>query len=148
MNPEYPQPFASTVVKLLVVDDDDVDYKHLQRSLKRLKINNPTLRARDGQEALDVLRSASFQGPFVILLDLNMPRMNGIEFLEEVRSDPLLKPSIVFVLTTSSDTMDIQKTYDFNVAGYFVKDSPSDSIEKVIEVINGYWQIVVLPETA
>ena len=112
-------------IKILLVDDDDVDVRIVKRALSRQKINNPLVVARDGLEALEALRgnddTPPLEQPLLILLDLNMPRMGGLEFLTELRSDPKLAKSIVFVLTTSNDERDRHAAYSSNVAGYLLK---------------------------
>lgn len=136
-------------VTLLLVEDDELDLMGIQRALEELKIKNPVLVAHDGVEALEHLRGENgrqkLAGPFIILLDLNMPRMNGIELLDELRGDPELRRSIVFVLTTSSADEDRVQAYEHNVAGYIVKADPKDGFREAIELIDFYWTIVALP---
>src|SRR6476620_8140823 len=106
------------VVTLLAVDDDKVDLMALKRSFRDLKIANPIVEAHDGIEALDRLRGENgcekLPAPCMILLDLNMPRMGGIEFLDELRRDPELRRTLVFVMTTSSAEEDRVRAYDRN----------------------------------
>ena len=132
-------------VTLFVVEDDDVDYIAIQRSLQHLKILNPLVRATDGQEALEMLQSKSIQHPFIMLLDLQMPRMTGLELLSTIRNNSDFKDTIVFILTTSDDESDIVASYQHNVAGYFVKDEVDKEFFDVISLLDGYWQIVHLP---
>ena len=93
-------------VTIFIVDDDDVDVLGIERALKKLRIANPTIRAKDGIEALELLRKKAIAKPYIILLDINMPRMGGIDFLKELRADDDLCGSVVFILTTSSDDQD------------------------------------------
>ena len=79
---------TTKTVSLLIVDDDDIDAMALKRALHKLKLLNPLYRARDGIEAMELLRSGQLPKPYIILLDINMPRMNGLEFLEALRADP------------------------------------------------------------
>jgi CheY-like chemotaxis protein len=136
-------------VNILVVDDDEVDVKAIRRAFNKLKIANPLTVAHDGIDALERLRGQNgydqLPRPNMILLDLNMPRMNGIEFLAEIRNDPELGDSIVFVLTTSNDDEDKVKTFNYNVAGYIVKTDPAAGFMKAIEMIDLYWKVVELP---
>lgn len=136
-------------VTFLLVEDDDVDVLAMQRVFRGLKIANPLVVARNGLDALDVLRGENgakrLSRPFIVLLDLNMPQMNGIEFLDEVRQDPELKTMIVFVLTTSSDDQDRVAAYNRHVAGYIVKAQPEDTLPKAIEMLNHYWRVVEFP---
>ena len=133
-------------VTILLVDDDDVDVMGIERALKKLKIVNPVLRAHDGMEALELLRKpGAVTRPFLILLDLNMPRMNGIETLEELRKDRSLSSSVVFVLTTSADDKDMVAAYSKNVAGYIIKKQVGDGFMQVMEMLDHYWRVVELP---
>lgn len=136
-------------VSILVVDDDEVDIKALDRAFKKLKIANPVTVVNDGIEALECLRGDNgrtrLSRPYMILLDLNMPRMNGIEFLDEIRHDPDLCDSTVFILTTSNDEEDKFKSFHHNVAGYIVKSDPATGFMKAVEMIDLYWRVVELP---
>lgn len=133
-------------VTILLVDDDDVDYMAVQRAMRQLRLLNPLVRARDGIEALAILTSLdTIKGPYLILLDLNMPRMNGFEFLERIRSDPSLSSSVVFMLTTSSTDEDRMKAYSHHVAGYMVKTDMKDGFNNIFNMLEGYWRIVELP---
>ena len=136
-------------VHILVVDDDDVDAEGVQRAVKAAKILNPISRARDGIEALDMLRGTNgkepIPRPFLILLDLNMPRMNGIEFLDVLRRDEHLHRSVVIVLTTSQAERDKLAAYDKHVAGYVSKSKAGEDFTELIDMLDHYWRIVELP---
>ena len=134
----------------LLVDDDQISILAMQRALKKLRIVNKTLIARDGQEALDTLRDSIDTAtgklpPFIVTLDLNMPRMSGLEFLDAVRADPQLQRLVVFVFTTSDMPHDISSAYGRNVAGYLVKDNPSETFSAALEMLGTYSRIVELP---
>jgi len=133
-------------VTLLLVEDDDIDAMGVERALKRRRIVNPLFRARDGVEALELLRSSAVARPYMILLDLNMPRMGGLEFIAEVRQDPRLSNSVVFVLTTSKSDEDLSAAYRSHVAGYIVKSEIGDSFGNLVQMLDAYWQIVELPK--
>ena len=135
-------------VSLLMIEDDDIDATALKRALQKLKLLNPVYRARDGLEGLEMLRSKAVPAPYIILLDLNMPRMNGLEFLEAMRSDSCLTQNIVFVLTTSKSDEDIIAAYREHVAGYLLKQRMDDDFLQVVSLLNHYWRIVELPVTA
>tara|TARA_R110001606_G_scaffold130619_1_gene266182 strand:+ start:93 stop:521 length:429 start_codon:yes stop_codon:yes gene_type:complete len=134
---------------ILIVDDDEVVIMGLQRTLKKMKFDNPSYTANDGIEALALLRgsagNAPLQAPCLILLDLNMPRMNGHEFLEEIRNDPALRQSIIFVLTTSNSRDDKHRAYDKNVAGYIVKPIGRGTFGDTLSLLEKYQSVVDLP---
>ena len=136
--------------KLLLIDDDDVDVRGFQRSLKRAGVDIPVRVAHNGEEGLDILRGENGQErlepPFMIFLDLNMPRMNGFEFLDELRADPELRDTVVFVLTTSQAPGDLQRAYEHNVAGYLCKSMRSDMADEVVRLVERYMTIVQLPK--
>lgn len=136
-------------VKFLIVDDDDISVMAIQRAMKKLNIVNPVQVAKDGIEALEFLRGAADKDkvipPYIITLDLNMPRMGGLEFLEEIRQDPMLQRAIVFVLTTSDSPREVSSAYDKNIAGYIVKESAAESFAEALKMIDDYANLVVLP---
>lgn len=136
-------------VQFLIVDDDRVSVMSIERAIKKLRLVNPIRQASDGREALDILRGTNgknkIEAPFVIILDLDMPRMNGIEFLEEIRNDPDLKSSIVFVLTASDAPDDVTKAYEKNIAGYVVKENAYDTFRQTLSMIDTFSSVVVLP---
>jgi CheY-like chemotaxis protein len=136
-------------VTFLIVDDDKVSVMAIKRALKNLKILNPVVVAKDGQEALDFLRGEGNTGeilpPFLVTLDINMPRMNGFEFLEEVRKDKTLHRAIIFVLSTSDAPDDVAHAYSSNIAGYIVKDNLGDSFVRALGMIDSYTKVVELP---
>jgi CheY-like chemotaxis protein len=134
-------------VTLLIVDDDDIDAIALERALRKLRLVNTAYRARDGQKALDLLRSGAIPAPYIILLDLNMPRMSGLEFLEALRTDPMLTHAVVFVLTTSKSDEDLVAAYRKHVAGYVFKQHMDRDFLEVISLIEHYWRLVELPVT-
>ncbi|MEM6414463.1 MAG: response regulator [Pseudomonadota bacterium] len=140
---------TGSAVTFLLVEDDDVDVMGIKRALVELDVTNPLMIAHDGQEALDFLRGdngkTKVSPPFVILLDLNMPRMNGIEFLDVIRNDDQLRSSIVFVLTTSNSQDDKIKAYNYNVAGYIVKSNTTNSFKAAVQLLDYYCESVDLP---
>lgn len=136
-------------VTFFIVDDDEVDRETMERSVEEMGLDNPVRTARDGEEALAILRGEAGQepikGPYLILLDLNMPRMNGIEFLREMRSDDSLRRNIVFVLTTSNADADRMAAYDQMIAGYVLKARAGLEFERMIELIRDYNRSVEFP---
>ncbi len=137
-------------VNLLLVDDDEVDVQGLKRAFTKSRIANPITVARDGVEALEVLRGENgkpkLPKPHLILLDLNMPRMNGIEFLEAIRNDEDLKTAVVFMVTTSKAEEDKARAYGHNVAGYIVKQDPAKTFMQAVSMLEHYWTVVEFPE--
>ncbi len=131
---------------ILLVEDDDVDAKGVERAFKKLKIVNPIVRAKDGMIALELLKKCEVSKPYLILLDLNMPRMGGLEFLAEIRKDEGLNNSVVFVLTTSKDDEDKLAAYEKNIAGYIVKERLQYGFDELVKLLDHYWRIVELPE--
>ena len=139
----------SETVNILLVDDDEVDVEAVKRALRKAKITNSVRVAHNGLQALAVLRGENGQPPLpqpsVILLDLNMPRMDGLGFLEELRKDPMLRNRVVFVLTTSADERDMAGAYDKQVAGYIVKGKAGDGFTSLTAMLEHYWRVVEFP---
>jgi CheY-like chemotaxis protein len=133
----------SKMVTILLVEDDEVDIKALEWAFKKLKILNPVEVAHDGVEAWDILQN--LRRPYLIITDINMPRMNGLELLRKIREDKELRDSIVFVLTTSNDEQDKFDAYNLNVAGYMLKTDMGTSFMRAIELVENYWKVVELP---
>lgn len=136
-------------MKFLIVDDDAVDVMAIQRSMKKLRLTNPVLVAKNGIEALEILRGEAnrekIMPPFIVTLDLNMPRMGGQEFLENIREDPALRSVVVFVWSTSDAKSDVDASYERNFAGYIVKEQGEESFKRALSMLDEYTQIVVLP---
>jgi CheY-like chemotaxis protein len=133
-------------LNILLVEDDQVDVMNVRRAFDKNRITNPLYVARDGIEALSMLRSAKVPpARRIILLDLNMPRMNGIEFLRELRNDPALSVTPVVVLTTSNDERDKIDAFNLNVAGYLVKPVTFINFVEVMAALNKYWTLVEFP---
>ena len=140
---------SDNTVTLLLVEDDDVAAEAVERAFRRAKISNPIVRARDGIEALVKLRDKSVPRavprPDLILLDLKMPRMNGLTFLQELRNDPELKQTIVFVLTTSDSEKDRDDAYKYLIAGYIAKSRAGQDFMELIQLLDLYWRVVEFP---
>jgi CheY-like chemotaxis protein len=133
-------------LNILLVEDDQVDVMNVRRAFDKNRITNPLYVAGDGIEALSMLRSAKVPpARRIILLDLNMPRMNGIEFLRELRNDPALSVTPVVVLTTSNDERDKIDAFNLNVAGYLVKPVTFINFVEVMAALNKYWTLVEFP---
>lgn len=131
---------------ILLVEDDRVDCMTVRRALEEVKIDNPLDIVSNGEEALAYLLSAENELPGLILLDLNMPRMNGIEFLKTVKTHQGLKKIPVVVLTTSRADQDINASFELGAAGYIVKPLDYSEYIDAVVTIARYWQLSELPE--
>ncbi len=130
---------------ILLVEDDSVDAMTVKRALKELNVTNQLVHSIDGEQALDYLKADDNKKPCVILLDLNMPKMNGIEFLQAIKKHEKLKKTPVVVLTTSKEQDDVTTSFRFNVAGYMVKPVDYKKFVEAIRAINLYWTLSELP---
>ncbi len=131
---------------VLLVEDDAIDAMTVRRAFRDLKLANPLAHATNGEEALAYLANDDNPKPCVILLDLNMPRMNGVEFMRVAKADPVLRKIPVIVFTTSRDDRDIVESYRLSVAGYIVKPVDYRKFVEAIRMIDLYWTINELPE--
>jgi CheY-like chemotaxis protein len=133
-------------LNILLVDDDEIDVMTVRRAFTKANITNKVFVATDGIEALEMLRSDGVPpSRRLMLLDLNMPRMNGIELLREIRSDPALHSLTVIVLTTSNEDRDRVDAYQLNVAGYLLKPVTFHAFAEVMATLNKYWTLMELP---
>jgi CheY-like chemotaxis protein len=134
------------VLNILLVEDDEVDVMNVRRAFDKAHVSNPLFVAGNGIEALATLRGNTMPAERrLVLLDLNMPRMNGIEFLRAVRADPELRTLPVVVLTTSNDEHDKIDAYDLNVAGYLLKPVTFGSFVDLMSALNKYWMLIEMP---
>jgi CheY-like chemotaxis protein len=142
MNPE-------NSLHILLVEDDEIDAEIVRRAFHQEQMHHPLIWVSDGVDALNALRGEGGQRrvprPYLIFLDINMPRMNGIEFIQTLRQDPDLKGSIVFVLTTSVRLADRVAAYEQQVAGYFLKSKMGEGFLDIINLIRVYQQSVEFP---
>lgn len=140
----------SRTVNVLLVEDNEIDREGVRRAFVRHRISNPIHDAVDGLEALELLRGANGKAPlprpYIILLDINMPRMSGVEFLQRVRADDKLRDSVIFVLTTSSSEEEKMAAYNLNIAGYIVKSDVGAGFIRLVELLEHYWKLIELPE--
>ncbi|MGB3642824.1 MAG: response regulator [Rivularia sp. (in: cyanobacteria)] len=138
-------------LNVLLVEDDEVDVMNVKRAFKKNNIQNPLYVALDGLEALTMLRGKNGSSPQIpkkrriILLDLNMPRMGGLEFLQELRADSNLKPIPVIILTTSDEDKDRIEAYNLNVAGYLLKPVKFSQFAEAMATLNKYWSLCEIP---
>lgn len=139
------------MINILLVEDDEVDVMNVRRAFKKSNISNPLFVASNGLEALSMLRTQEGGMPVIpptrrlILLDLNMPKMGGIEFLHELRADPDLKMTPVIVLTTSNQDRDRVEAYQLNVAGYILKPVTFSNFAEAMSTLNKYWMLCEMP---
>ncbi|MFA0887694.1 MAG: response regulator [Synergistales bacterium] len=129
---------------ILIVEDDEVDVMTIKRAMKEIHVTNPIRVKWNGEEALEYLKGEK-DLPGIILLDLNMPRMNGVELLQQIRTDERLKPIPVIVLTTSREEQDRVSSFNLGVAGYMIKPVDYLQFVEVIRAINLYWTLSELP---
>lgn len=135
-----------TNTPILLVEDDQVDIMTVMRAMKEIHVTNPVVNLENGEEALKYLRDPKNAKPCIILLDLNMPIMNGIEFLQVAKHDALLKRIPVVVLTTSEEQQDKVNSFDLGVAGYMAKPVDYRQFVEVMRTIDAYWTISELPQ--
>ena len=138
------------MMNILLVEDDEVDVMNVQRAFKKNNITNPLFFASNGLEGLYILRGSNAKTTIppvrrIILLDLNMPKMNGIEFLRVLRADEQLQSIPVIVLTTSNEDKDKVEAYKLNVAGYILKPVTFSSFVETVATMNKYWSLVEIP---
>lgn len=136
------------MLNFLLVDDDEVDVMNVKRAFKKNNITAPLRVASNGLEALAMLRDDTPAVPStrrLILLDLNMPKMGGIEFLQELRADSQLKTTPVIVLTTSDEDSDKVEAYSLNVAGYILKPVTFLKFVEAMATLNQYWTLSEIP---
>jgi CheY-like chemotaxis protein len=134
---------------IMLVEDDDVAAEAVVRSLGKAQLLLPVVWAEDGEQALSALRGLDpkrmVPRPRVTLLDLNMPRMNGFEFLQHLRADPELSDDVVFVLTTSDADTDRVRAYHEHVAGYMVKAAVGPQFAQLAQLLDLYQRAIRLP---
>ena len=138
-------------LNILLVEDDEIDIMNVKRAFKKSNILNPLHLARDAVEALAILNNESADSPrlplnrLIILLDLNMPKMSGIEFLKQLRANPALRSIPVVILTTSNEKQDRADSYEYNVAGYIVKPIIFSQFVEIMATLIKYWTWCKMP---
>ncbi len=136
-------------LRILMIDDDDLPPEALVRAFRAKRRTVDLQTASDGAAALARLRGTKSQPPlpppYVVLLDLNMPGMSGLDVLDELRADPYLAGTVVFILSTSDDPRDVEAAYARNVAGYLIKQRLSGDYGRLVDLLDRYWQAVRLP---
>jgi CheY-like chemotaxis protein len=136
-------------IRILLVEDDDGDAKAVERTFLKARIANPIVRARDGVEAMEILKGTDKQPPlerpYMLLVDLSMPRMDGIQLVTAIRQDLDLHEAIIFMLTTSNREEDKRSAYSLNVTGYILKERAGEDFLKLFALVDSYWRIVEMP---
>ena len=127
-----------------MVDDDDIEVEIITRAFRGSHITNHLDKASDGEEALSYLKEG--KNPCLILLDLNMPKMNGFEFLKAAKQQNLLKHIPVIVLTTSTSKKDISEAFALGAAGYMIKPVNFSRFLELVKTIDRYWSASELPD--
>jgi len=139
----------SEQMKFVVIDDDEVDREVVRRALRKIGSDTPVIEAENGIEALQLLRgtadNAPLAKPYVIILDLNMPQMNGFEFLDELRSDRSLKYTPIFILSTSDATIDKEQAYRRRISGYIAKSQKNEDFLDAMTMLDRYHRVTELP---
>ena len=130
---------------ILLIENDSADAMKVRRAFEELNVTNPLVSSTSGEEALEHLRSEGNEKPCIILLDLNMPKMNGIEFLKAVKADDVLKRIPVVVLTTSKEEQDVVESFKLGVAGYIVRAADYKKFVEAIRIFDRYWTLSELP---
>ncbi len=135
-------------IKVMLVDDDEVDFMNVKRAFKKNNLEHTLEYQPNGLDAIKYLKSVenSVDLPQVVLLDINMPKMNGHEFLAELRADDSLKHIVVYVLTTSSQNSDIDKAYQKQVSGYFVKPLDFEEFKSTVKKLDELWVVQKFPD--
>ena len=130
---------------ILLIEDDDVDVMTVKRALRDLKITNRLVPIGDGEEAIEHLRNKNAAKPCLVMLDLNMPKMDGAEFLKILKADKALKKIPVVILTTSNSDRDVIESFELGAAGYMVKSVDYEKFVETIRAIDLYWTLSKLP---
>ncbi len=130
---------------ILLIEDDDVDVMTVNRALQDSQVTNQLVSMGDGEEAIEYLRDEGAIEPSIILLDLNMPKMDGAEFLKVVKADDTLKKIPVVILTTSNSDRDVIESFELGAAGYMVKSVDYEKFVETIRAIDQYWTLSKLP---
>jgi CheY-like chemotaxis protein len=131
---------------ILLLEDDQVDVMTVKRALKEINVTSPLQVVSNGEDALELLKDESNEKPGIILLDINMPRMNGIEFLREIRKDNNLKSIPVIILTTSKEEQDKMESFNLGIGGYMIKPVDYRKFVDMMKTIDWYWSLSELPE--
>ncbi len=131
---------------ILLVEDDNIDAMTVERSIRDLSAKVSLVRSCNGEEALEYLRNPKNEKPHIILLDLNMPKMNGIEFLRIMKTDDKLRQIPVIIFTSSKEEYDVIKSFELSVAGYMIKSFEYQEFLESMKKLTAYWNLSLLPQ--
>nr|WP_299383023.1 response regulator [Allomuricauda sp.] len=126
-------------MNVLFIEDDMIETMKLQRAIAKFQTKHKIIEAKNGEEALEILKAGNL--PDIILLDLNMPRMSGTEFLAVLKQDPKLKYLPTIILTTSENRVDLLKCFEIGIAGYIIKPLKYEDYESKLKKVFDYWEI-------
>jgi CheY-like chemotaxis protein len=136
-------------IHILLVEDDDGDARAVERAFLKARIANPIVRAHDGVEALETMRGTNgrkkLHRPYMLLVDINMPRTNGLDLIKAIRADEDLHNAVIFVLTTSNRDEDKESAHSMNVTGYILKQNAGEDFLRLFSLVDCYWRIVEMP---
>ena len=145
----WPPTSTTNSIHILLVEDDDGDATAVERTFRKARIAKSIVRAVDGIEALQVLNGTEghrrLPKPYLLLVDLNLPRMSGIQLVTAIREDHELRDAVIFVLTTSNRQQDKSAAYALNVAGYILKEKAGEDFQSLFSLVDSYRRIVELP---
>lgn len=133
-------------INILLIEDDVVDVMNMKRAFSKKGITHPLYVAESGEEALQMLNHSDMPKPHVVLLDINMPKMGGLEFLEILRSNPGFADLSVFILTTSNEDVDKIKAHKLNVSGYILKPLSGNEFANKVGALNSFWELCEFPD--
>jgi CheY-like chemotaxis protein len=145
----WPETSSPASLRILLVEDDDGDARAVERIFRRNGAAQSIVRAVDGVEALEILQGTDhrpgLQKPYMFLVDLNLPRMSGLELIAAVRGEHQLRDTVIFVLTTSNREQDKNAAYALKVAGYILKEKAGEDFQNLFSLVDSYRRIVELP---
>jgi len=128
------------ILNVLLIEDDMIEIMKLNRTISSLNLNHNIIEANNGEDALKILQKKD-ELPDIILLDLNMPKVNGIEFLNILKKDDTLRYIPTIILTTSNNEKDLLECYKLGIAGYVIKPLKYEEYVSKIEILLAYWSI-------
>ena len=129
----------------MLVDDDSTDVLLFERALRRLEITSAVVRSSNGAEALEYMMNPINKRPWIVLADLNTPKMNGFDFLRTVKAHETLKRTVVIIISGSSVERDVDECFRLGAAGYITKPPDYETLLEMIRTIHAYWTLSEIP---